>query len=118
LRPTAVNDFVVRRNFAFKLCADRGDLEMKLAGTKRDGAGFHGENGLIETVQSGMELAAGTAGEMQNQVKLRIASLERAGVGAFEGYGLRMNGFRRRSLTRDRRSGSEQEELEENQCAR
>jgi len=84
LGPSAVDEFMVWRNFAFELGADGVDFEVQCAGGQSDGAGFYGEYTLVEAVEGGVELAAGSAGEMEDEMELRIAGLEGAGVGAVE----------------------------------
>jgi len=78
-----------------------GDLEIESETVQRGGAGFDGVDGLIEAVQRGVEFALGISSEMENEVELGFASLERAGVDAFD--------RRSRRLSPGNKSGEEEE---------
>jgi len=84
LRPLAVDGFAVGREGAFEAGADGGNFEFESAAVEGGGSGFDGVDGLIETVEGGVEFAGGIFGEMENEVELGFASLESAGVDAFD----------------------------------
>jgi hypothetical protein len=67
---------------------DTGDFESESRCDERDGAGFNGENALIETVEGRVEFTSRSAREVQDKVQLRIPGCNCAGVGTLEGNGM------------------------------
>ena len=90
LGPLAVDHFVVGGNFALELRTNGSNFEFEGGAAQRDGACLNRENGLVQAVQGGMEIAMGIAREMKHEMELCIPGLKRTCIGAFQRGRLRV----------------------------